>query len=368
MMWEIVGYSEKWLRISSHPDNIIIDEYERGEGVHGARFKCYVECDDEIQAEMVAIDTFDSFLKGLILASGIAYDITMDRPKQITSTIDDKTRVLKYDPQRTYSNSFLVEPFRAYALPPFSTDKLYEWVDIIHQHKENPLFQRLIALYCRAVRLAKISKSAGYLDFIKIIEFFVEKKYRKELESKIAQQATTSQMNSFSVEFGKLLNRYFPGISEAKKEKITKDVALKCFSQAPYSNKELLDYVCKESGFYEKTLSGRKVGLEGIINSVYNYWPEEKRKEHLNELFKEHEKHILGVSKTLFKVRASQAHISEKIEADRGPLAMCSSIAHYLLSELIRGKIVLNGKAVSSVPRRSEKKQYARAELSLSAS
>lgn len=352
MLWEIVGYSEKWLRIYDQPDNIIIDEYKRGEDVHGARFKCYVECEDEIRAEMVAIDTFDSFLKGLILASGIAYDITMERPKKITSIIDDEISILKYDPQKKYSDSFLVEPFRAYALPPFSTDELYKWIDIIQQHRENPLYQRLIALYCRAVRLSKISKSAGYLDFIKIIEHFIEKNYRKELESKIAQQATVEQMNAFSVEFSKLLGKYFPVISEAKKNKVTKDVSLKCFSQAPYTNKELLDYVCKESGFYEKTLSGRKAGLEGIINVVYSYWPEEKRKEHFNELVREHKKHILEVSKTLFKVRGSQAHISDEIEVDRNTLVMCGSIAHYLLSKLIKGNIVLNDKAVSSVQSR----------------
>lgn len=344
MLWEIVGYSEIWLRIFVFlNNNIIIDEYERGEHVHGARFRCYVECEDEIHAEMVAIDAFDSFLKGLILASGIAYDIRMDRPKQVTYIVDDKIRVLKYDSQRKYSDSFLVESFRDYALPPFSTDELYEWIDIIQQHKENPSFQRLIALYSRAVRLSKISKSAGYLDFIKIIELFIEKKYRKELEAEIAQQATVEQMSSFSKEFDKLLNKYFPTISEAKGNKIITEVTQKCFSQVPYTNKDLLDYLCKESGFYDWVLSRRKAGLEGFINLAYSYWPEEKRKEHFNELFKEHEKHIHDVSKTLFKVRGSLAHISEEIEVDRNTLVMCGSIAHYLLSQLVKRNITLNG-------------------------
>ena len=106
MLWEVIGYSEEWLHISTQPDNIIIDDYERGEGVHGARFKCYIECDDEIQAEMVAIDTFDTFLRGLILASGVSYDITMDRPKKTTSVIEDKIKIQKYDPKRKYSDSF----------------------------------------------------------------------------------------------------------------------------------------------------------------------------------------------------------------------------------------------------------------------
>ena len=342
MLWEIVGYSDKWLRISVQPDNIVIDEYERGENVHGTRFKCYVECDDEIQVETVAIDTFDTFLKGLILASGVAYDIKMDRPQKVTSTMEDKIKVLKYDPQRKYSASFLVEPFRAYALPPFSTDELYEWVKIIQQHRENSLFQKLITAYCMAVRLTKISKNAGYLYFIKIIEYFIEKKYRKEFESKIARQATVKQMNAFSDEFSKLLEKYFPAISKPKKDKITKEVTQKCFSKGPYTNKELLDYVCKESGFYEKVLSEKRAELEGIINLEYSYQPKEKRREHFNKLFEEHEKHILEISKTLFSVRGTLAHTLEEIELDISTLAICGSIAHYLLSELIKENIVLN--------------------------
>jgi hypothetical protein len=342
MLWEVVGYSEKWLRIYAQPDNIIIDEYERGGDVHGARFKCYVECDNEIQAEIVAIDTFDTFLKGLIIASGIAYDVTIDRPKIIASISENKTKILKYDSQKKHSESFLVEPFRAYALPHFSTDELYEWIDIIQKNKENTQFQRLISLYCRAVRLAKISNSAGYLDFIKIIEYFIEKKYRRELESQIVKRQNIEQMSGFSVEFNTLLKKYFSDISEAKKNKMTKDLTQRCFSQAPYTNTQLLDYVCNESGFYKKTLSGKKAGLEGIINLVYSYWPEERRKEHFNELFKEHEKHILEVSKILFNVRGNLAHISKEMEVDRNTLAMCGSIAHYLLSELIKGNIVIN--------------------------
>ena len=349
MLWEIVGYSEKWLQISTQPDNIIIDKYKRGKYVHGAKFTCYVECDNDIQAERVAIDAFDSFLKGIILASGIPYNINMDRPKRITSVPGDKIKNLKYNPHRKYSDSFLVESFRAYTLPPFSTDELYEWISVIERHRENSLFQKLVELYCRAVRLSKISKSAGYLDFIKIVELFIDKKYRKELESNISQQAAFEQMNLFSVEFSNLLMKYFPEISPPKKSKVTKNVTQMCFSKVPYSNRDLLDYVCKTSGFYEWALRKKKAGLEGIINCVYSYWPKEKREVYSNELFREHEKHILEISKTLFKIRGGQAHISEEIKVDRNVLMMCGSIAHYLLSELIKGNIVLNDKAVSKI-------------------
>lgn len=350
MFWEVVGYSDKDLEISGRLDYLLIDKYAMGEEIKRVRFRCYIECDKEIQAAMVALEVFDLILKVLILSSGTAYEIRMERPRQICleQLKGLNIRILSYDSQKKYPmDSLFVEPYKVGLLRHFEIDEINEWLDIVQQYNEDSVVKRFIELYCRGTRLAKISTSAGYLDFMKIIEYTIDKKYRKELEIKKSQQADFKQISAFSVEFEALLTKYFPNSSDAKKTRMVKEIAPRLFSRMPIQNKELLEYTCEEGGFYKMALSERMTGLESIINEKYGHWSEEERREHIEKLFEDFKEYIEEISKTLYHIRGGQvAHIrlSEEIEVDNNTLLVCVAIAHHLLSELIKGNIVLNNK------------------------
>ena len=295
---------------------------------------------------MIAKAAFDQVVKSVIMASGISYHLQMGWPSKAAVSEIDNTLLISKDSGVKAGKSYFVESLTGHALPLFSPSRVSGCLDII-QRLENLSATRLINLYCIGIRLQVISPSAGYIEFIKIVEWFIDKKYRKMFETSKEHEQAEMHSKLFSFEKGlrEMVKKHFSTSenSEHFVSNILSEARRRFFLS--YSNKELLKYTCKESGFYDFILDERKRGLESLINETYSYWTETRRKQHIEEILKEHEKLILTVSKELFRIRAPAAHlITDNTEADsyierEGALPICAMLARYLLDKLLDGSI-----------------------------
>jgi len=352
--WRVMARDEKWSPIEGIIGQVKVVNYETDERFVRKRsqFTCFVEAQDELEAEAVAMTVFEQITKAMILASGISYHPQMEWPSEVDPNETDATILIRRDSVAKTHRSYLVKPLREYTFPLFSIERVVRWLGVVQQ-LDDPWAARLIDLYCRGVRLRDISEGAGYIEFIKVVEFFINKKYRQMFEKERAQELTDASPKklAFENELRDTVRRHFPQaensqVKEFVGETLTQANRKLLFS---YSNRGLLEYLCRQSGFYDHILDKRKKGLETSIDDTYSYWPEEKRKQHAEELYREHEKFILTVSKDLFGVRATvAAHLAkdrgveEYDAADMGAFSICALLALYLITRLVEGAIQLD--------------------------
>lgn len=347
MYWKIVAKSEKWIPFDGFLGQVKIEGYERDSRFKykGALFTCYVETDDEIEAEEMAKATFDQALKSLIMTSDISYYLEMATPIQVEiSEVDN--RALITDTPSPVLKSYLVRPFVGYALPLFSISEANRWLDLIGQLNE-PWAKRVVDLYCLGIRLKDISDTAAYMQFIRIIELFINRIYRELFESETPKRdRNPGQEMDFKEELRRNITKHCPDIDASKIEKLVGDLTREIF--VPYSNKELLRYVCSKSGFFDHVLDSKRKWLKRQIDEVYSYWPEEKRKQHVEEIYNEHEKFINTASLDLFDVRVKAAHVTSDSDTnfisnkDFGAFSISIMLSRYLIDMLVEGRIQLH--------------------------
>ncbi len=345
MYWKIVAKSEKWIPFKGLVGRVRIEDYERDKRFRyqGALLTCYVETDDELEAEEIAEAAFDQVVRSLIMASCISYHVAMATPVQVDKSEVDNGALVTNTSVPTILKSYLVRPFVGYALPLFSISEANRWQDLISKLEE-PWTRRVVDLYCLGIRLKDISETAAYIEFIKIVELFIDHVYRKMIEREAPQSVQEpNQETKLRATLRKLLSEYFPGVGGTTIDEVSGGMIHRL--SLPYSNRELLRYVCTKSGFYAHILDRRRDWLKRNTDEIYGYWPEDKRKQHVEEIYKEHEQFVNTASLDLFSVRAKVAHATPDSGASfvtgqqLGAYSICAMLSRYLIDMLVQGRI-----------------------------
>ena len=290
---------------------------------------CHVKATEEYYAEQAAMEMFDNMATALVLDTLIPWYFIMEEPVKLSQNEVNKNIIFQAtDNVYSTSGTNQVEPSSLVQRPKPITvlGRLKDWLNIVRTAP--PEVKRLIRYYCRGVAMFLTSPGESLLNFMNIVEYFTNMYCKDFKEEKLKENP---QWILLGQSLRELLKKYRPNVSESKVKYILNEVKGSLF----YTNRDLLEYTCMKSCFFDKELKREKQSLEALVDNVYAYLPPERRRMEFKEIYAEHEAHITQVLPKLLSERATAAHFSIK-KIHRSAVGDSHHLARYLLLKAIR--------------------------------
>jgi len=202
---------------------------------------------------------------------GLPLVIKMDPPvelkdEEVNNEVPIKSKPYPCNGKKVPSPTIFVLPRRqmSYLYVPWDEKKFKERLEWIHkinsiidsEVEDYEWIKNNLELYFIGVRLSRINQTGSYLSFFKIVESFIEGKYRKEyIDSQDLLKFPNKELNG---DIKAIVETHFNFDSNKQKREIDNLASQMTqkfkttFEQIYCPHKDVLRYTCIRSGFYSK--------------------------------------------------------------------------------------------------------------------
>ncbi len=288
-----------------------------------------IKADDRFDAEQTAMAVFDEITTALVLSERRPWRFKMHVPIEIQSSQADESLLVEAVKDKICSLSGTEQ-----VSPSFDSSMMQKLVHVVDSTQvdgwlrairgANPRTRRLIQYFRRGVALGETLPEEAFMCFAKVIEAFLEE-YRTKFEGQRAVRNT----EAFKNELYPVVVKHFPEASEKERSQILSRIQSLRF----YTNRELIEYVCRESGYFENVLKSREANLRDLVEMAYAYLSPEERAQQFHEIFDKHVIYVKTQTPRLWDVRPKAAHFTDGSDIVHTFIRDCGLLARYLITK-----------------------------------